>query len=111
MTPDHLQPEEQQEMLDLIWALRDDVLAPDQAARLEQIVCKRPSARRMYYDLMGLLAGVRWELGIADSNTRDGKGGPGVIMFPGIGDLGATPLDAPPTGMQALFARLHFSPK
>jgi hypothetical protein len=53
---------DRREMLELIWATRDDVLTPEQATRLDHLVCHNHLARDCYFDAVELLASLRWSV-------------------------------------------------
>jgi hypothetical protein len=55
-------PQELSEMFELVWALRDGTLTPEQAARLDELVCEHPANRQAYFDLIGLLTSLRGDL-------------------------------------------------
>jgi hypothetical protein len=55
-----MSPQELAEFQELLWALRDERLTAEQAARLEERVLTNRAARRRYVQTMDLFVGLRW---------------------------------------------------
>src|SRR5258708_2762562 len=53
---------EEAELFQLVWSIRDDHVTVEQLVRLEQLVQTRRAARRIYVDLVNLLADLRWQV-------------------------------------------------
>src|SRR5688572_21098617 len=72
-TYDHSRsPQEVHEVFALVWALHNDALTPEQAVRLEELVCGSDAAQQIYVELIGLFAGLRWNLSECKELSRTG---------------------------------------
>ncbi|MBN2022100.1 MAG: FecR domain-containing protein [Pirellulales bacterium] len=65
-------PEDYAKLADLIHALCEKTITPEQRAQLEEWVCRDPAARRIYVRYMNLHAGLRWRV------RQDGESGVGL---------------------------------
>jgi ferric-dicitrate binding protein FerR (iron transport regulator) len=65
-----LSAEEKDELFALAWAVRDNTLAPEQAERLEQLVCTNPAALAKYLELISLISDLRWNLSVHEDRIE-----------------------------------------
>jgi hypothetical protein len=96
-----------EEMFELVWAIRDDMLTEAQAVRLNKLISKDAHAREMYFDLIGMLAGLRWNLSASNESSL-------IVLFPALDPKSNEPaarsssplLSSPPHGryLSARFA-------
>ncbi len=58
---DSLSPERRAELIELVQALYDERISPEESARLEEWVCRDEEARWVYVQYMNLYANLHWD--------------------------------------------------